>query len=89
MMRLEKKSQLVASRMRDRGGYIPGLGGLRAVAVSGVILYHVYSRIFPGGFLGVDVFFAISGFLITTLLLRERRKHGKVALGSVSLRRHC
>ena len=58
-----------SSRMR----YVPGLDGLRAVSVSAVLLYHADVKWMPGGFLGVDVFFAISGYLITSLLLAEFR----------------
>ncbi len=57
-----------------------GLDGLRAIAVALVLLYHLFPGILPGGFLGVDVFFAISGFLITTLLLRELEAHGRIRL---------
>lgn len=67
--------------------YIPGLDGLRALAVVSVITYHLFPSGFPGGFLGVDVFFVLSGFLITTLLLRELSKTGKVSLGHFWLRR--
>ena len=52
-------------------GYQPALDGLRAVAVVGVLLYHSGLSWAKGGFLGVDVFFALSGFLITSLLLQE------------------
>ena len=51
--------------------YLPGLDGLRAIAVISVVLYHGGVGWLPGGFLGVDVFFVISGFLITRLLLSE------------------
>lgn len=70
-----------------RGGRIPGLDGLRAVAVAGVVLYHLGYEWIPGGFLGVDIFFVISGFLITTLLLREVYAHGRIAFGAFYLRR--
>lgn len=53
------------------GPRIPGLDGLRAVAVLAVVAFHLAPAWVPGGFLGVDVFFVVSGFLITTLLLRE------------------
>lgn len=62
-----------AHPMSDHGGYIYGLDGLRALAVTAVILYHVIPGNMPGGLLGVDVFFVLSGFLITTLLVREFR----------------
>ena len=69
------------------GGRIEGLDGVRAVAVVAVIVYHLWPARLPGGFLGVDVFFVISGFLITTLLLRERARTGRVDLAGFWLRR--
>lgn len=71
----------------DPGGYIPGLDGLRALAVGAVIAYHLDPGALPGGYLGVDVFFVLSGFLITTLLLRELRKSGRIDLKGFWLRR--
>ena len=55
-----------------------GLDGLRAVAVAGVLLYHADLASVPGGFLGVDVFFALSGYLITSLLLRQWEERGRL-----------
>ena len=55
-------------------GYVPALDGLRAVSVCAVIAYHAGWSALPGGFLGVEVFFVISGFLITSLMLEEDRK---------------
>ena len=68
-------------------GRLPGLDGLRALAVAAVIAFHLDPRWLPGGFLGVDVFFVISGFLITTLLLRERARSGQVDLRGFWTRR--
>ncbi|HEX2914288.1 MAG TPA: acyltransferase family protein [Chloroflexia bacterium] len=64
-----------------------GLDGLRALAVSAVLLYHAGVEWLPGGFLGVEVFFVISGFLITALLLEEWRQTGQVNLKRFWLRR--
>ncbi|WP_131101103.1 acyltransferase family protein [Streptomonospora litoralis] len=61
--------------------------GLRAVAVGLVLVYHVDHDLLPGGYIGVDVFFVISGFLITSLLLREAREHGRVSLSRFYARR--
>lgn len=57
-----------------------GLDGLRAIAVLTVIVFHLVPGALPGGYLGVDLFFVISGFLITALLLREREKTGRIGL---------
>jgi peptidoglycan/LPS O-acetylase OafA/YrhL len=54
-----------------RPPYRADIDGLRAIAVVAVIVYHFWERALPGGFLGVDVFFVISGFLITRILVRE------------------
>ncbi|PRY63254.1 peptidoglycan/LPS O-acetylase OafA/YrhL [Knoellia remsis] len=71
---------------RERGR-LPGLDGLRAAAIIAVLLFHLDPRWLPGGFLGVDVFFVISGFLITTLLVREHRREGRVDLRGFWTRR--
>ncbi|HEX9374576.1 MAG TPA: acyltransferase, partial [Roseiflexaceae bacterium] len=67
--------------------YLPGLDGLRAIAVLAVLLYHADLPWMPGGFLGVEVFFVVSGYLITGLLLAEREQTGRVNLGAFWLRR--
>jgi peptidoglycan/LPS O-acetylase OafA/YrhL/lysophospholipase L1-like esterase len=59
---------------------VPALDGLRALAVAGVLLFHAGVALLPGGFLGVDVFFVLSGYLITSLLLAERAKTGTISL---------
>jgi peptidoglycan/LPS O-acetylase OafA/YrhL len=66
---------------------LPGVDALRALAVLAVFLYHAGVGWMPGGFLGVDVFFVISGYLITSLLLREFRRDGHLRLGRFWLRR--
>jgi lysophospholipase L1-like esterase len=76
------------SRPRDkRLPYLPGIDALRAIAVLAVFAYHAGIGWMPGGFLGVDVFFVISGYLITSLLLSEYRRGGHVKLGRFWLRR--
>jgi peptidoglycan/LPS O-acetylase OafA/YrhL len=71
----------------QRNRFIVGLDGLRTLAVIAVIAYHFAPKIIPGGFIGVDIFFVISGFLITTLLIDERRRFGHIALRGFWLRR--
>lgn len=63
------------------------LDGLRAVAVLLVFLHHVDEDVFVGGWIGVDLFFALSGYLITTLLLGEWAKSGSIGLGAFYMRR--
>ena len=67
--------------------YLPGLDGLRAIAVVAVLLYHAGASWLPGGFLGVEVFFVISGYLITALLLAEWHQHGRLDLRTFWIRR--
>ncbi len=61
--------------------YRPALDGLRALAVAAVLLFHG-GAFLSGGFLGVDAFFVLSGFLITSLLLAERRRTGRIRLAA-------
>jgi peptidoglycan/LPS O-acetylase OafA/YrhL len=60
--------------------HLPALDGIRGLAVVVVVLFHLGHLGVPGGWLGVDVFFALSGFLITTLLLAERDRTGRISL---------
>ena len=68
-------------------GYRPSLDGLRAVSVMAVVLYHAGVSWMPGGFLGVEVFFVVSGFLITALLIDERHHSGAISLRQFWIRR--
>ncbi|HMJ78549.1 MAG TPA: acyltransferase family protein, partial [Iamia sp.] len=67
--------------------HVPAIDGVRAVAVIGVVLFHGGVSWAPGGYLGVDVFFVLSGYLITTLLLRERAGTGAIDLRQFWIRR--
>jgi len=71
----------VATRVR------PEIQSLRALAVGVVVVYHFWPRLLPGGFVGVDVFFVISGFLITAQLLREIDATGRVSMSRFWARR--
>lgn len=66
---------------------IGGLDGVRALAVVAVLVFHASAAWAPGGFAGVDVFFVVSGFLITTLLLREQETTGRLNLPAFYVRR--
>jgi peptidoglycan/LPS O-acetylase OafA/YrhL len=67
--------------------HLRGLDGLRAVAVTLVVLFHLTPGTLPGGYIGVDIFFVISGFLITSLLIAEKRRTGRISLGAFWARR--
>ena len=73
--------------LESRARYMPGLDGLRAVAVLAVIAYHLNLGWAPGGLLGVGVFFVLSGYLITDLLLAQRERYGHFRLGEFWTRR--
>ena len=72
---------------RPPRGHLAGLDGLRALAIGAVMIFHLDPDWLPGGFLGVDIFFVISGFLITTLLVRERERDGSIDLRGFWTRR--
>ena len=79
-----------APRAPDRSSllsYDPSLDGVRALAVTSVALYHAGVGFAGGGFLGVDIFFVLSGYLITTLLVREFVATGSISVGSFWSRR--
>ncbi len=71
----------------NRLPFRPEIQGLRAIAVIAVLLYHVWPATFSGGFTGVDVFFVISGFLITGLLLAELRSDNRIRISHFWARR--
>ena len=71
----------------SRVPYLPGLDGMRAIAVVAVMIYHANSDWLPGGFLGVEMFFVISGYLITLLLISERERNYSISLRNFWLRR--
>jgi peptidoglycan/LPS O-acetylase OafA/YrhL len=68
-------------------GYRPSLDGLRAFAVLLVFGVHTHPRLVPAGSIGVDIFFVLSGFLITTLLVEELDRRGRISIGRFYIRR--
>jgi len=75
------------ARDQDISGYRPFLDGLRAIAVLGVLTYHLNRSWLPGGYLGVDLFFVLSGYLITSLLVAEHARTGRIDLPAFWSRR--
>lgn len=71
----------------SRATYSPGIAGLRAIAVISVLLFHAGFQSFAGGFVGVDVFFVISGFLITRLIVEEVANTGSLDFSGFYVRR--
>jgi peptidoglycan/LPS O-acetylase OafA/YrhL len=80
--RPEGRAALAADRT-----FRPDVQGLRAIAVSLVVVYHLYPSALPGGYIGVDVFFVISGFLITGHLLRTYQRTGRIGFVDFYARR--
>ena len=83
----ETRPTTTAAPPAGRLPHIRALDGLRGLAVLGVLVYHLELGWMPGGFLGVSLFFTLSGFLITSLVLAERAEHGRVAMGRFWARR--
>jgi peptidoglycan/LPS O-acetylase OafA/YrhL len=79
------------SRAVEKDGFRPDIEGLRGVAVSLVLLFHTGllsgTALLTGGFIGVDLFFVVSGFLITGLLIRERERNGRISFSRFYARR--
>ncbi len=71
----------------NKSKYLPSIDSLRALAVLAVIIYHVDVNYLPGGFLGVDLFFVLSGYLISSLIIKEHRKTGSLNLYNFYIRR--
>ena len=80
-------SSLANESRESEAAYRPHLDGLRAVAVYLVVLFHSGLGSFSGGYIGVDVFFVLSGFLVTQLLLRDIHRSGAVRFGRFYSRR--
>lgn len=74
------QSTLPTGRADGVRRFRPDIEGLRTIAVGLVLVFHAYGTPFSGGFVGVDVFFVISGFLITGILMREQSKTGRVSI---------
>ncbi|EIM25590.1 acyltransferase family protein [Microvirga lotononidis] len=71
----------------SRHRLVPEIQGLRAVAVLAVLIYHIWPKILPGGYVGVDVFFVISGYLITGSLFKEFDGTGRIGIAGFYARR--
>jgi peptidoglycan/LPS O-acetylase OafA/YrhL/lysophospholipase L1-like esterase len=72
---------------RNFGGYVGAFDGMRGIGLVAVLLYHGGYTILPGAYFSISMFFTLSGFLITMLMLREVAKTGRIALGAFWLRR--
>src|SRR5262245_16134734 len=85
---------LVSPPRGFRLGYQPGLDGIRGIAVVLIMMFHsfilwgpLYGKLMPGAYITVNLFFVLSGFLITSLLLTEHQRQGRVSFGSFYQRR--
>ncbi len=87
VLAVPKESATVKQQRRARLRQVPGLDGLRGLAVVAVVIYHFFGDLLPGGYLGVDMFFVLSGFLITSLLIREFNVTGRISLTDFWIRR--
>ena len=83
----ESSSEKPLGEQSSRQQFRPDIEGMRAIAVGLVVLFHAFGKPFTGGFVGVDVFFVISGFLITSLLLKEHDRAGRISISGFYARR--
>jgi peptidoglycan/LPS O-acetylase OafA/YrhL len=85
--RFAKEEYAMPKPIGNSGRYMPGLDGLRAIAVLAVIAYHVNLKAVPGGLLGVSMFFVLSGYLITDILLKQLGQKKTIDLKTFIIRR--
>ena len=84
----DSDTNIASETAQKNTSYLTGVNGLRALGIIAVILYHLRpTSPAPGGFIGVTLFFAISGFLVTRSLLRELDAENEIAIGRYLIRR--
>jgi peptidoglycan/LPS O-acetylase OafA/YrhL len=72
---------------RNFGGYVGAFDGMRGIGLAAVLIYHAGYTFLPGAYFSISMFFTLSGFLITMLMIKEVTRNGRVALGAFWLRR--
>src|SRR3954452_16246100 len=72
---------------RNFGGYVGAFDGMRGIGLAAVMVYHGGYTFLPGAFFSISMFFTLSGFLITMLMIKERARTGRIAVGAFWLRR--
>lgn len=86
MTSLKAQSAPVTEKHLSHPKYRPDIDGMRAIAVGSVVLFHAFPELLPGGFTGVDIFFVISGYLISTILMKSAEQ-GTFSIGEFYSRR--
>ena len=84
---MNREGKRMEKKRIKKSRYITGFDGIRSLAVIGVIFYHLIPTSMQGGYLGVPVFFVISGYLITDLLRQEWQQNGKIQMKDFYIRR--